>query len=73
MKQYFVNNKSDVAKYTHVFQILIKLRQFCCHPALVFGNSIGNIGETDVKNILGQFLSAKMKDNYKNEAIMAMT
>ena len=36
VRQYFRDSGETQRSYTHVFQILSKLRQFCCHPALIF-------------------------------------
>jgi hypothetical protein len=37
VRKFFKSNVEAGKNYTHVFQILSKLRQFCCHSALIFG------------------------------------
>ena len=64
MREYFQIN-SEKREYTHVFQIIGKLRQFCCHPSLIFKGNIEDIEEKDIDFLLGQFIG-KQSEEYKN-------
>lgn len=67
MKIYFDESKSTLP-YTHIFQIIGKLRLFCCHPSFIFGQALEDVSKMSIDEYLSKFLG-KSSDVYKEKVI----